>query len=389
MVALRRPTESSKAQVATTTKSLSAVSLTKKTNSLASDVEELKNNLEVRKLEGLGCSEALVKPNPVGGLQIQSREVTQRDDTLQELVGKVDMLHDAFNSLSDVFTCEVEEMHKQFAATASQLQDRVAKLEGSIGVLESQVPRVDGKRRQLQETSERRFLSVQEACSKIELALYETQAELAHVKNTSEDLMTREREAAHLQKSLQISQEDAVDALKRLKEESSQLQVELFALKEQTNGATTTVASDVQVLAKEYSALRSTVSKQQSQWLGKLKTLQETIDRQGKMDKTQLSQRVDALSDAVATQEHRTKDAVDNLLKNHARIRCAVDEGMTICSREIRALSSEVKAVQADQQDKLDQVVQHMVTSSLECDQRHDDLHHSLRSIAHRLKVSL
>ncbi|KAG7378126.1 hypothetical protein PHYPSEUDO_010531 [Phytophthora pseudosyringae] len=72
MVALRRPTESSKAQVATTTKSLSAVSLTKKT---------------------------------VGGSR--SREVTQRDDTLQKLVGKADMLHDAFNSLSDVFTCEV------------------------------------------------------------------------------------------------------------------------------------------------------------------------------------------------------------------------------------------------------------------------------------------
>ncbi|KAE8980170.1 hypothetical protein PR003_g18502 [Phytophthora rubi] len=366
MGALRRPTESSKAAVATTTKSLSAVSLTKKTNALVSDVEELKNNLE-----------------------IQSREVTQRDETLQELVGKVDMLHDAFNSLSDVFTCEIEEMQKQFAATTSQLQDRVAKLEGSIGLLESQVPRMDGKRRQLQETSERRFLSVQETCSKLEMALYESQAELAFVKNTSEDLMTREREAAHLQKSLQISQEDAMEALKRLKEENSQLQVELFALKEQTNGATTTVASDVQVLAKEYSALRSTVSKQQSQLLGKLNVLQEAIDRQGKMDKNQLTQRVDALSDVVASQEHRTKDAVENLLKNHARIRCAVDEGMTICSREIRGLSNEVKAVQADQQEKLDQIVEQMATSSIECGQRHDELHLSLRSIAHRLKVLL
>ncbi|GMF19585.1 unnamed protein product [Phytophthora lilii] len=288
------------------------------------------------------------------------------------------------------FAClDQEEMQKQFAATTSQLQDRVTKLEGSIGLLESQVPRMDGKRRQLQEMSERRFLSVQEACSKLELALYESQAELALVKNTSEDLMTREREAAHLQKSLQISQEDATEALKRLKEDSSQLQVELLALKEQTNGATTTVASDVQVLAKEYASLRSSVSKQQSQWLSKLNALQEAIDRQGKMDKTQLSQRVDALSDAVVAQEHRTKDAVDNLLKNHARIRCAVDEGMTICSREIRALSNEVKASQADQQEKIDQVVQQMATSSIECGQRHDELHLSLRSIAHRLKVSL
>lgn len=302
---------------------------------------------------------------------------------------QVDMLHDAFNSLSDVCTCEIEEIQKQFTATTSQLQDRVAKLEASIGLLESQVPRMDGKRRQLQETSERRFLSVQEVCSKLELALYESQTELAHVKNTSEDLMTREREAAHLQKTLQFSQEDAVEALKRLKEDTSQLQVELFALKEQTNGATTSVASDIQVLAKEYAVLRSTVSNQQSQWLSKLKGLQETIDRQGKLEKTQLNQRVDALSDAVALQEHRTKEAVDNLLKNHARIRCAVDEGMTICSREIRTLSNEVKVVQVDQQDKLDEIVQQMATSAIECGQRHDELHLSLRSIAQRLKVSL
>ncbi|OWZ21865.1 hypothetical protein PHMEG_0003517 [Phytophthora megakarya] len=366
MVALRRATESSKAAVATTTKSLSAVSLTKKTNALVSDVEELKNNLE-----------------------IQSREVTQRDETMQDLVDKVDMLHEAFNSLSDVITCEAEEMQKQFAALTSQLQDRVAKMEGSIKLLESQLPQMDGKRRQFQETSERRFLNVQETCSKLELAIYESQAELAIVKNASDDFMTREREAAHVQKSLQISQEDAMDALKRLKEESSQLQLELFSLKEQTNGATATVANDVQVLAREYTMLRSTVSKQQSQWLNKLKTLQETIDRQGKMDKSQLIQRVDALSDAVASHEHRTKDAVDNLLQNHVRIRCAVDEGMAICSREIRVLTNEVKAVQCDHQGKLDQVVEQMAANSIECGQRNDELHLSLRSIAQRLKVSL
>ncbi|KAL4171899.1 hypothetical protein KRP22_007075 [Phytophthora ramorum] len=367
MVALRRPTESSKAGVATTAKSLSAVSLTKKTNSLVSDVEELKNNLE-----------------------IQAREVTQRDETVQELVGKVDMLHDAFNSLSDVFTCEVGRGNAEAACgyniTIARPSSQIGGLHWAVGVSSAS----NGwKRRQLHETSERRFLSVQETCSKLEMALYESQAELALVKNATDDLMTRERESAHLQKSLQISQEDAVEALKRLKEESSQLQVELFALKEQSSEATSTVASDIQVLAKEYSALRSTVSKQQSQWLGKLNALQETIDRQGKMDKTQLGQRVDALSDAVATQEHRTKDAVDNLLKNHARIRCAVDEGMTICSREIRALSNEVKAAYADQQEKVDQVVEQMATNSIECGQRHDDLHLSLRSIAHRLKVSL
>ncbi|ETI31399.1 hypothetical protein F441_15561 [Phytophthora nicotianae CJ01A1] len=33
---------------------------------------------------------------------------------------------------------------------------------------------------------------------------------------------------------------------------------------------------------------------------------------------------------------------------------------MEICSREVRALSNEVKAIEADQQEKFDQVVQQM-----------------------------
>lgn len=360
--------------------------------------------------------------------------MTQRDETLQELVGKVaydrrrphllfliltqdgalclqvDMLHDAFNSLSDVFTCEVGKLLRR-VTTDNDLTSRRLTLKrgvaeavccydisatrpsGQVGRLD-QTARVTGATNgwkasaaagNIRATLPQRSRDVFQA----RVGLVRVSSRASALKNSSEDLMTREREAAHLQKSLQISQEDATEALKRLKEENSQLQVELFALKEQTNGATTTVASDVQVLAKEYSALRSAVSKQQSQWLGKLNALQEAIDRQGKMDKTQLTQRVDALSDAVASQEHRTKDAVDNLLKNHARIRCAVDEGMTICSREIRALSNEVKAVQVDQQEKLDQAVQQMATNSIECGQRHGELHLSLRSIAHRLKVSL
>ncbi|CEG37649.1 hypothetical protein L914_00189 [Plasmopara halstedii] len=116
MVALRRPTVNSKASSTTTVKSLSAISLTKKTSALELDLEELKQNLE-----------------------LQSQEVNQRDETLQELVNKVDMLHDAFTSLSDVVTCEVEEMHKKLAITSSNLQDRVNKLEHSFQALEAQV----------------------------------------------------------------------------------------------------------------------------------------------------------------------------------------------------------------------------------------------------------
>ncbi|ETL24338.1 hypothetical protein L917_21501 [Phytophthora nicotianae] len=38
---------------------------------------------------------------------------------------------------------------------------------------------------------------------------------------------------------------------------------------------------------------------------------------------------------------------------------------MEICSREVRALSNEVKAIEADQQEKFDQVVQQMEVALL------------------------
>ncbi|GMF19583.1 unnamed protein product [Phytophthora lilii] len=105
MVALRRPTESSKAAVATTTKSLSAVSLTKKT--VRALLGELLGGLAhsgcTTECLGVGRGRAqeqsrgreawdglyLRASDPSLWPQIQSREVTQRDETLQELVGKV------------------------------------------------------------------------------------------------------------------------------------------------------------------------------------------------------------------------------------------------------------------------------------------------------------
>lgn len=291
--------------------------------------------------------------------------MAKRDETLQALVNKVDMLHDAFDSLSDVVTYEVEEMHKKIAATASQLEARVAKLENTFQKQESEALQTDGK---LEHALEQRFLHVQEMCAKIELALYESQAELALVKQASENLMTREREAAQSQKSLQISQGDAAETLKRLEEKTSQFEEDLVVSNEQAYGATTRMARDVQVLAEAFSALRATVARQQSTWSGKLNALQEILDGQGKRDKAQLHQRVDALSDAMIAQEFRTKNAIDGLVKRNDQIRGAID------------------AIQNDQKKDLDQVVRQMARS---CGHRHDELDLSLQSIARRLKVCL
>lgn len=335
----RRPTESSKALSATKDRTLSAVTLTKRTNSLVFDVEEIKSHVK--------------------DLQAQGHEVVQQEQTVQDLTAKVTVLQDAFGSLSDVCIC-VEDAQKKMSDGFSDLVQRVERIEKSVVLFQSQALKADAKRKHLQESTERRFSDFEEAFSKLLLSVYDTQAELGRVKHSTDDLLAREREATHLTQSLQATQEQATDWLQKLKLESSQLQTEMLGLKEHTGATDVTLTNDVQYLAKECSSMRSLMNQQNAQWLNKLETLRETLDRQNKVDKNQISQRLDAMGETVNTNELRTRDAVSTLLKNHTKIREAVDESMSICSSEIRILSQECRTVHDDQRMKLEVIVQQL-----------------------------
>ncbi|TMW55498.1 hypothetical protein Poli38472_010380 [Pythium oligandrum] len=364
----RRSTESSRALSTSKDKSLSAVTLTKKTNSLVFDVEELKSNLKE--------------------LQIQGREVAQQDQTLQDVVAKVAALQEAFSSLSDV-CIYVEETQKQLDGRLSGLDQRVSGLEKSMNALQSQTNRHEGKRRQFQDASERRFVDSQEAFSKLALSMYETQAELGRVKNTAEHLITREREATNLTQSLESTQEQANEWIQKLRRESSELQAEMMAWKEQSGGACVSLAGDIQSLAKDCSSLRSTVTQQNAQWASKLETLRDAMDRQGKVDKTQLTQRLASITENMTAYELRTKESLGTLLKNHARIRTVVDESMVMCSGEIKALGNEWKTIQEDHRNKLEDLMEQVLSQSIEWSQKHENLRCSVRSLAIQLNVTL
>jgi hypothetical protein len=218
--------------------------------------------------------------------------------------------------------------------------------------------------------------------SKLALSFYETQTELRNLKSANDQFMTREREAAHLLQTLQSSQEQATEWLQKLRQDCSQVQTEAFTFKEEMNGSCIALASDVQAIAKECTSIRGSASQSNAQLLGKLETLREAMVRQAKMDRNQTSQRLDVLTENLATYEFRSKDAFTTLLKNHSRIRTALDEGMSICSSEIKILSHELKNHQSDQHKKLDAIMTQLTTSSIEWIRKHEELESSIRAIA-------
>lgn len=269
------------------------------------------------------------------------------------------------------------------------MRDRLGKVEASMEHLQAQSGRVDGRQRKQQDASERRFCDIQNVFSKFAVNMYETQADLARVKHCADDLVTRERETAHLLQTLETSHRDIVEKLQSLKEETAQIQAEAFAFKESSSGATVAISTDLQVLAKSHSEMRLAQVNHAAQWKRKLDELREVLDRQSKMDKAQLSQRLDAISDNFFAHEQQSKVTIDAVLKNHSRIREAVDEGMMICSREIKNLSAEVRSAYSDSDEKIEGILQQFVSASIECARKHEENQCSIQAIAHELKVDL
>ena len=161
-----------------------------------------------------------------------------------------------------------------------------------------------------------------------------------------------------------------------------------FCRKEEAATTTVALANDVQVLAKECSGLRSSLAQTTAALATKLDALRDATDRQDKMDRTQLAQRLDALADQLATHEIRTREAIASLLKNHARVRTALDDGLTMCSRDTRTLASEGKAWHSEQSVRMEEYLQQLTDQRIDCAKKHDALHGSLQSLAQAVNVS-
>ncbi|TYZ68427.1 hypothetical protein PybrP1_010993 [[Pythium] brassicae (nom. inval.)] len=262
-----------------------------------------------------------------------------------------------------------------------KLQCRLDAIEDSVARLQDQVARVDGKRRQLHDSVDRRFDTAQDNFSKFALSQYEAQSELFSLKKSSEQLLSRERDAARSLQALQSSHDQVFRWVQALRQDCGQFQAELFAFKEQTSGICVAVASDVQAIAKECSAVRTALAQSSGQLHSKMETLRDALDRQTKLDRQQLSQRLDVLSENLATHELRSRDAFTTLLKNHSRIRAALDEGMGMCSRDLRTLSHEVKVRESEQQSKIDALAEQLTTNALEWIQKHEALESALRVV--------
>lgn len=270
-------------------------------------------------------------------------------------------------------------IEKTMADQDRKLQSRLDTIEDSLAKLHEHVSRVDGKRRQLHESVDRRFESAHDTFSKFAMSQFEGQSELFSLKKASDQLLARERDTARSLQALQSSHEQVAGSVQTLRQDCSQFQAELFTFREETSGTCVAVAADIQAIATECSAVRAALSHTNGQLTSKLATLREALDRQTKLDRQQLSQRLDVVSDNLATYELRSKDAFTTLLKNHARIRVALDESMGMCARDLRTLTHEVKASQSEQQSRLDALTEQLATHALEWIQKHDALASALR----------
>lgn len=282
-----------------------------------------------------------------------------------------------------------EETQQQVASNTRELLERATSAEKAIADLQRHFAHLESNQCKLQESIDRRFASAQDTFSKLALGLYDTQSDVGSLKSTLDQLQMRECEATRLQQNLQSSQDQALEWLQKLKANTSMLQSELCAAKEESSSATVAVAGDVQVLAKECAALRNTLVQQNAKWMNKLTNLKEAMDRQDQTSKDQLTQRLDALSDNLNLYELRSREAMNSLLKSHSRIRIAVDEGMALCNSEIKAVSNECKGQHMERGAQLDQVLQQFATQSVAWTHTHQDLRISVETIAHHLKLGL
>lgn len=272
----------------------------------------------------------------------------------------------------------VDGIHK----THRGLQSKLDALDDSVASLQDHVARVDGKRRLLQDSADRRFQVAQDTFGKFAMSLYESQSELASVKHSTEQMLSREREAAHVLQRLESSHDQVAEYVQRLREDCSTFQTELLALKAETSSACVAIASDVQAIAKECTAVRTSASQSCSQVSGKLETVREALERQAKLDRSQWTQRLDVLSESLATHELRSKDAFATLLKNHSRIRVALDDGMNMNASELRALAHDVQTRQSEHDSKLEALTEQLAAHTIDAMRQHHDLEAALRAVA-------
>ena len=127
--------------------------------------------------------------------------------------------------------------HHQKEALQDRLHQKTTEIDGRLDAFEkalqaaqSHATRLDAKQAKLQEATDRRFLSTQDHFAQMTLGVYETQADVAHVKNTVDQVQTRERDTTRLLQTLQSSHDQAIEWLQKLKHESAHVQTDVYTM---------------------------------------------------------------------------------------------------------------------------------------------------------------
>ncbi|OQR84261.1 hypothetical protein ACHHYP_13664 [Achlya hypogyna] len=271
-----------------------------------------------------------------------------RESAWHRLDKRIDAIEQAFEKLSEVVLLELDEMK----ATAAHENDKVAAKfraqDRLIAVLEKQCNRFESKSLQFELVLEKKMESLQTQLTRTSVAVIENEAERHRLAGHVDGVMVREADTTRKLQALQANHDQMGEWLQKLKEDSNSVHALVHTMNADHSTGIQSLTMDTTNLAKELGNLRVHIKTQTLECLAKLNTLTNALGQQRDLDRSHVDHEIAVLRDAIQTSDATSRTAIDALLKNSSRVRHALDEGMSVCSSDVRLVRDELRLTSSD-----------------------------------------
>ncbi|ETW09993.1 hypothetical protein H310_00404 [Aphanomyces invadans] len=266
-----------------------------------------------------------------------------RESSWHRLEKRLDALEEGFRSLSEVVLLEFDDGKATLTFELEKVAARFRAQERLIAVLESQCNRMDTKFQQHMFMVEKKLDSLQTQVTRVSVAVLENEAERTRMNANVDQLLSRESEYIRKHHAIQANQDQMGEWLQKLKNDSTQVHALAFTMQAEHEAALSSLACDTTVLAKELGTLRLQIKAQTAECLAQLNSFTDALEQQRHHDRDHMEKEVAALRESLQTSEATTRSSIDALIKNSSRVRSAVDEGMSLCTSDIKVLRGEIR----------------------------------------------
>ncbi|EQC31268.1 hypothetical protein SDRG_10873 [Saprolegnia diclina VS20] len=271
-----------------------------------------------------------------------------RESAWHRLDKRIDAIEHAFEKLSEVVLLELDEVKAAAAHDQDKIAARFRAHDRLLAVLEKQCNRVESKSLQLELVLEKKVEGIQAQLTRVSVAVIENEAERQRLSAHVDGLMVREGDGIRKLHALQANLDQMGEWLQRLKEDSTVVHAAVHSMNADHSAAIQSLTADTTNLAKELGTLRAQSKAQSADCLAKLNAFSGSLERQRELDRSHCEHEIAVLREALQTTDATCRTAVDGLLKNASRVRNALDEGMSVCSTDVRLLREEVRTTSTD-----------------------------------------